>query len=527
MPHRRSRISGPLPLRRLAGAVGAAVVLTAAQAGLPAGAEAADGVATDLADILEDSRWLSTFEVPGVAVVQVRGGAVTWSQGYGTTDTTSGVPVTADTVFRVGSITKSVTAWGVMRLVEQGRMDLDAPVESYLTRWHLPASGFDPDGVTVGRLLSHTSGLNSQDYSPVTTRPLPSLEQSLSGSSGQPGDRESDDVRIIAEPGSQLLYSNGGYTLLQLAVEEVVGESFASYMQREVLDPLGMTRSSFVERPALAATAATGHTRGGQPVPPSLFTEQAAGGLYASANDVARFVVAGMTGPSGEAPGRGVLSPTGVAALLAPIHVADGMTTSLAYEVETLADGTRLAGHGGKNTGWLAQFTTLPDRGEGIVVLTNSDNSGPIGFTTHLWADSLGVGPPMTARVLTDDLWFDLAVMLTIGALCGLTALGAGFILVRRHVGGRSTWAWRTGIRPQLRGWAVRAAVTLTMLFAAAAWWFYPVRTTLATLAPVRTNLATAALLALCLTVGVAALSRTRRVEPATQASAVRASRSS
>ena len=116
----------------------------------------------------------------------------------------------------------------------------------YLTRWHLPRSPFDPAGVTIRRLLSHSAGLNSQDYSPISARPLPSLEQSLSGESGGVNARSgSDDVRITMEPGQQRNYSNGGYTLLQLAIEEVTGEPFARYMEREVLDPLGMTHSSF------------------------------------------------------------------------------------------------------------------------------------------------------------------------------------------------------------------------------------------------------------------------------------------
>jgi len=524
MPQQRVRTPESGSSRRWARALGAVIVAVAVLAGLSAPVHAANGQPADLANRLEDSQWLSTFEVPGVAVVQIRGGAVTWSKGYGTTDSTTGVPVTGDTVFRVGSVSKSVTAWGVMRLVEQGHMDLDAPVESYLTRWHLPASGFDSDGVTIRRLLSHTAGLNNQDYSPVTTRPVPSLEQALNGGSGQPGERESDDVRIIAEPGSQFSYSNGGYTLLQLAVEEVVGEPFALYMRREVLDKLGMTHSSFVEQPALAAVTATGHTQGQRPTSPYLLAEQASGGLYSSANDLALFVVAGMTGPSGEAPGRGVLTPAGVAALFAPISLPQGMPTSLAYELETLSDGTKAAGHGGKNTGWLSQFTTLPASAEGIVVLTNSDNSGLIGFTTDIWADSLGVGPPRTAQMLAYDLEFVFTVMLVIGALCGVAALAGNLVLLRGKRGRRRTWAWRGVARPHLLGWSLRAAVLLAALIGAAAWWLYPVRTTLATLAPVRSNVATAALLALCLTAAAAALTRTRRESaPAEQAHAVAA----
>jgi len=416
----------------------------------------------------------------------------------------------------VGSISKSVAAWGVMRLVETGRMDLDAPVESYPTRWHLPPSEFDSAGVTIGRLLSHTAGINSQDNGPVTTRPLPTLEESMNGGSGMPGDRlGSDDVRITAAPGSGFTYSNGGYSLLQLAVEEVVGESFATYMQREVLAPLGMTRSSFTESAALAAVTATGYT-GAPPraVPAYAFTEQAAGGLYTSATDVARFVAAGMTGPGGEPRGRGILTPTGVEALFRPMSILDGngMPTSLAYELETLSDGTQSAAHGGKNTGWLSQFITIPGRAEGLVVLTNSDSSGPVGLAAQDWADALGVGAPKTSRMIAAELdpyyW---AIGVT-GGLLGLVTLVIVYALLRGRGAGRRTWMWRRGNRPPLAGWAVRFAVLLTVFTLPAGWWVQPIRATLTSIAPLLTTLTTVALFALCLAAAAAVLTRARSV---------------
>ena len=261
-----------------------AKVRAAANAPVAAGPSGEGG----FAQRLDEDRWLAAFEVPGVAVALVRDGRLTWAKGYGQADLARGVAVTPDTVFQVGSISKSVTAWGVMRLVQQGKLDLDAPVERYLTRWHLPRSPFDADGVTIGRLLSHSAGLNSQDYSPISTRPLPSLEQSLSGESGGVNARSgTDDVRITMEPGQQRHYSNGGYTLLQLAIEEVTGEPFARYMQREVLDPLGMTHSSFTWQEDLRAQSATGYDVAGRAVPRSALTEQAAGGLQTTANDLA------------------------------------------------------------------------------------------------------------------------------------------------------------------------------------------------------------------------------------------------
>ena len=336
----------------------------------------------------------------------------------------------------------------------------------------------------------------------------------MDGGSGMPGDRlGSDDVRITAEPGSGFTYSNGGYSLLQLAVEEVVGEPFATYMQREVLAPLRMTHSAFTESAALTAVTATGHT-GGPPraVPAYAFTEKAAGGLYTSATDVARFVAAGMTRPAGEPRGRGVVTPAGVEALFAPMSIRDGngMLTSLAYELETLSDGTETAAHGGKNTGWLSQFITIPARAEGLVVLTNSDSSGPIGLVAQDWADSLGVGSPKTSRIIAADLDPYYWAMGAIAGVLGLVALAIASLLLRGRGAGRRTWVWRRGNRPPLAGWAVRSAVILIVVTLSAGWWVQPIRATLSSIAPLLTTLTTAALFAMGLAAAAAALTRAR-----------------
>jgi CubicO group peptidase (beta-lactamase class C family) len=99
---------------------------------------------------------MGTHNVPGASVAVVKNGEVTWARGYGIADPAQGVPVTPETVFDAASIAKPVTAWGIMTLVEDGLLDLDAPVEQYLTRWHLPPSEFDHNQITVRRILSHT-----------------------------------------------------------------------------------------------------------------------------------------------------------------------------------------------------------------------------------------------------------------------------------------------------------------------------------------------------------------------------------
>ena len=459
---------------------------------------------------LNEDRWLAVFDVPGVAVALVRDGKLTWSKGYGKADKRSGQAVTADTVFQVGSISKSVTAWGVMRLVQEGKLSLDAPVERYLTRWHLPRSSFDADGVTIGRLLKHTAGLNSQDYSPIAQRPLPSLEQSLAGESGGMGARTgTDDVRIIMQPGQQQSYSNGGYTLLQLAVEEVTGEPFARYMQRAVLTPLGMTHSSFTYQEHLRAQTATGHNVSGDAVPRSAFTEKAAGGLQTTANDLAIFVSAAIKGPSGEPAGRGVLTPKNVAALFARESIPDGSTTSLGYEVQTLPDGTHAAGHGGKNVGWRAEFLILPDRREGLVVLTNSERlDGILGFTEQAWGDWLGTGAPMTSRMEQSTLGSFYGLILAIAGVFLLAACICAAFVLRRSCGVRRQWAWHGSGSRSAWSWALRAVALVASIAAAIFWATHPMRQEYASITPTRVALLTIALALLCVVVAITALTR-------------------
>ena len=248
---------------------------------------------------------LASSTTPGLAVALVHHGRLVWAAGYGVADRTTGQPVTATTRFQAASLSKPVTAWGVLRLVESGRIGLDEPIVGRLRRWRLPPSPFDADGITVRRLLSHTAGLSVHGYvGQRADRPPPSIVASLSGETG-----DGFPVELLEAPGHRWLYSGGGYSLAQLLVEQLTGRPFTDYMQAEVLEPLGMTASSF----HWSRTAATArpHDAHGRQIGDFAFAEQAAAGLVTTAPDLARFLAAALAGPRGEPPGRGVLSPTG------------------------------------------------------------------------------------------------------------------------------------------------------------------------------------------------------------------------
>lgn len=221
-----------------------------------------------------------------IAIVLLENGEV--AQSY---FASHGRPVDQDSLFQVASLSKWLTAWGVMTLVEQGRVDLDAPVSRYLTRWRLPPSAFDNDEVTVRRLLSHsaglTDGLGYLGFAPDQT--LPSIEQELDQTADAMPE-VSGVIRVGARPGSGWRYSGGGYLILQLLIEEVTQEPFNDYMRRAVFAPLGMTDSTFVDPDPHRLADFYGPD--GAPAVHYKFAATGAASLYTSAADMTRFLQA-------------------------------------------------------------------------------------------------------------------------------------------------------------------------------------------------------------------------------------------
>jgi CubicO group peptidase (beta-lactamase class C family) len=195
-----------------------------------------------------------------------------------------------NTVFATASLSKWITAHAVMKLVEQGKLDLDRPVESYLTRWHLPASSFSSRDVTARRLLSHTAGLTDGlgfgDYR--RDEALPTLEQALSAPRASTG-RPAAPITVGIEPGTRFRYSGGGYLLLELLVEEVSGQQFETFVDRVILEPLGMDRSGYADLSA-TANSAKSYDADGRPAPIYRYASRAATGFTTSAGDMVRLV---------------------------------------------------------------------------------------------------------------------------------------------------------------------------------------------------------------------------------------------
>lgn len=314
-------------------------------------------------------REISADFVGSFALALMEGGEVQQEHFYSV-----GGAVHRNTVFQVASMSKWISAVGVMTLVEDGLIDLDAPVREYLTRWQLPPSDFENDGVTVRRLLSHTAGLtDGLGYSGFPPGvPVQSLEESLT-KAADADDGISGEVHVGVEPGSEFNYSGGGYTLLQLLVEEVTGQSFASYMKEAVLTPLNMLQSSYSSEEVSSAELVPFYNADGSEALHYRYTSLAATSLYTSLADLELFFQMHLNGEPGDAIGRGVIAAERLELMRQP-HASTmgldiwGLGTILFTSTE---NGDHVVGHDGQSTPAINTAVRLnPQTGDGIIVLT-------------------------------------------------------------------------------------------------------------------------------------------------------------
>lgn len=304
---------------------------------------------------------MQRLAVPGVSIAVIDHGRIAWAKGYGVT-TANGAAVTPETRFQAGSISKSVTALGVLRMAAAGTVSLDSPINAYLTGWKLPDSGKgQASAVTLRRLLSHTAGLNVHAFGGYAIgAPLPSVTDILDGRSPA----NTPAIRITAAPGSAWSYSGGGYLVAQQAMADVSHQHFADWAQRTILDPAGMTQSSF--DPPEHAPHALGHEGDGATVPGGyhLYPEGAAAGLWTTPSDLAGALLALSASITGKP--HAILPQATARIVLDPVF--PGETVGF----DTGGSGAdRWIAKGGDTEGFASYLVLYPERGQGAVVMTN------------------------------------------------------------------------------------------------------------------------------------------------------------
>ncbi len=342
----------------------------------------------DPVDISEFSTYLDNripalmddYNIPGVNIALVKNGKTVWTKAYGYANLEEGTKMTTDTYCRVESISKSVTAWGIMKLVEQGKIDLDAPVTDYIKNWTFPKSKFPVEDITIRQLLSHTSGMPlgtiGVRYSP--NEDMPTLKESLT-----------NDAILQNNPGESFSYSNTGFNILELLIEEVTGRDFSTHIEQEVLMPLGMKNSSFTWQPNLNPPVPNGYDLKGNSIPVYVYPNKASGGLFSTVEDISTFIYASMTNFS--TIGFNVLDAKHIEKLYQPVVEIPGYyglvfdSYGLGHFIEALPNGEKAVSHGGQGSGWMTHFHSVPETGDGIVILTNSQRSWP--FFGHILKD--------------------------------------------------------------------------------------------------------------------------------------------
>jgi len=340
-------------------------LLVALVAGITACASHTTGPAdpTDIGSLME------FYQVPGVSVAVIRDFRLDYLEVHGVKSKSTQEPVTETTLFQAASLSKSVSAVGVVRVAQEGVISLDVDVNDYLTSWQLPDNAFQAtEKVTMRRLLSHTAGTTVSGFRGYRyPEPVPTLIQILNGRPPA----NSAPIVVDFVPGSRRRYSGGGYVVMQQAVMDVTGTTYPKFIDQQVLQPIGMEHSTF-EQPlpdSLRASAASGYYADGTAVPGQHHTypEIGAAGLWTTPTDLARFLIELQLSLRGES--NTVLSRENTELLLAEVM----NDYSLGFDVWSDRN-QEYFGHRGANDGFRSSMVAHRGGGHGVVIMTNSDN---------------------------------------------------------------------------------------------------------------------------------------------------------
>jgi CubicO group peptidase (beta-lactamase class C family)/D-alanyl-D-alanine dipeptidase len=311
-------------------------------------------------------------KLPALSIALVDDQKVVWAAGFGFQDRERKIPATAETVYRVGSVSKLFTDVAVMQLVEEGKLDLDAPVAKYLPDFK-PSYKEGEKQITLRMLMSHRSGLIREppvgNYFDPTEPTLAKTVASLNG------------IRLIYPPESRIKYSNAAIGVVGYTLEKSQSEKFEKYVQRRVLDTLGMKSSSFLPTPEVKKRLADAvmWTYQGREFPAPTFElgMAPAGCMYSTVLDLAKFQSCLFA--DGKANGKQLLKPETLAEMYRPQFAPKGAKSGfgLGFSVGEFERKQRV-GHGGAIYGFATSFSALPGEKLGVVVVSSRDVSNAV-----------------------------------------------------------------------------------------------------------------------------------------------------
>jgi CubicO group peptidase (beta-lactamase class C family) len=341
---------------------------------------------------------LDRWPCAGLTVAVVADGNIVWFHGHGLADVAAKTPIAEDTVFRIGSITKTFTAVAVMQLWEQGLLDLDAPANDYLHTFRLvPAEpNFRP--ATVRHLLTHTAGVGYW-------RRLSDLLQPGVGSGDRAGRSGAPPLAryyqrglpVEVEPGTKWVYSNHGFAALGQIVEDVSGEPLDRYLRDRIFEPVGMEHTDLIRSARVRARLATGYvlrSRGLKAVADREVPTVGGGGMYSTTADIARYVAALLRIAANEQ--KSLLKPETVATMFRPHFRPDPRVPGMGLAFELGEEGGRkTVGKTGILSGFHSAMALAAEEGIGVIVFSNTGGLGgrgaPIPLATMLLRLLLGL----------------------------------------------------------------------------------------------------------------------------------------
>ena len=316
------------------------------------------------------SERMEYYKVPAVSVAVMKQGKVEWSKAYGVKSFTSQESVDCNTLFQAGSLSKPVTMLAAMRMHEAGEIDLDKDINQYLKVYELPEGKQTVDNpVTFRNILKHTSGITSGGYRGYANdEGFPSDIEVLTKS----GVTNSKLVEVLQVPGKELAYSGGGYTVAELAMQDVTQQSFKELMDIWILNPLKMSNADFAQPlpPTKHERVARGHSLDGKMVKGGWhdYPEQAAAGLWATATDMALFMIEIHKGYHGKS---AIFKKSMIMKMLSQPRDKHVYGFHIRGEGENL-----LISHYGGTAGYTAGMHIYLESGDGLSYLTSSGNNG-------------------------------------------------------------------------------------------------------------------------------------------------------
>jgi len=327
------------------------------------------GLRATVAEVLD--RWPSA----GLAAGVVRGGSLEWFEGHGVADAGSNEPVTLDTVFRIGSLTKTFTAVAVMQLCERGLVDLDAPANDYLRSFQLVAAKASFRPATVRHLLTHTAGIGYWRRLADLLRPGVGSGDRAGRSGAAPlADYYRKGLPVEVEPGTKWVYSNHGFAVLGQIVEDVTGQPLDRYLRERIFGPLGMEHTDLIRSGRVRPRLATGYVvrpGGLKQVADREVPTPGGGAMYSTAADLARYLAVLLRGGAGE---HGpLLQPATVASMFQPQFQPDLRLPGMGLAFEPGEEsGHKTVGKTGVLSGFLSAMVLAPDDGIGVFALSNT-----------------------------------------------------------------------------------------------------------------------------------------------------------